>query len=165
MSHVVNAGEVPFNDLGCLFAAFERIGGEIIEGKETFTWYGHWADDSPIPEDLFSPEETERLRKASREERVAAMEAALSRCDHAVRFKGARYEVGIVRREDGRYDVRWDWWGSGGLLAHMGDQKASKLRQAYGIEAMKRTAKMHRQRVVKEVVLADGSVKLLTEAF
>lgn len=163
MSHVVTV-ETRFTDLAALRAAFERIGGQWMEGQKSYRWYGNWMDDSPVPDDLFSPEETARVRGLSRAERSEIMRKALGKCDHAVRFPGASYEVGIVSKADGSYGIRWDFWGSGGLLPKMGDQKASKLVQAYGVEKSRATVKRMGHVVVREQVLANGTVRLVTRA-
>jgi hypothetical protein len=165
MSHVVQTNETTMKDLSCIVKACERLGWQFVEGQQSYAWYGHWADDSPIPDGMFTPERTAELRAASREVRTKAMEKALGKCDHAIKVPGASYEVGIVRKEDGSYSFVWDWWGSGGLVGKMDQRefqaahKGGRFVQAYNVEVAKKVARI-KGYPVKEKTLPNGRVEL-----
>lgn len=165
MSHVVQVNETTMKDLACIKRACERLGWVFQEGKQKYIWYGRWADDSPIPEGMFSSERTAELRAASREVRTIAMQEALGKCDHAIKVPGAAYEIGIVRKPDGSFSFVWDWWGGGGLVAHMDQRefqskhKGGKFTQAYNVEVAKKVARL-KGLPVKEKLLANGKVEL-----
>lgn len=81
-----------------------------------------------------------------------------SPCAHAISHADAAYEVGIVAKEDGTYELAWDNFIAGGLTALIGDH-AENLVQAYAIEAAKNAAMLQGHSVYEEA-LADGSVRL-----
>jgi len=60
-------------------------------------------------------------------------------CDHAIHVPSASYEIGVVQ-SDGRYELRWDDWSSGGLARELGPG-AGRLKQAYAIERVRKEAK------------------------
>jgi hypothetical protein len=143
MSHVAKI-EVEIKDLEALAAAAKRLGGELVK-QSTYTWYGHSVGDYPLPEGFTA--------------------ADLGRCEHAIRFPGAKYEVGVVKRRDGRpgYTLLWDFWQGGyGLTAAIGD-KGQRISQAYGVEAATRAARRQGNSVT-ETQAADGSVVLKVRA-
>ncbi len=158
MSHVVTVN-IEVSDLKALASACKRMGLEFLEGQTSYEWYGHWVDDSPVPDGLFSPEETERVRRMSKGERCAVMNKTLGRCAHAIRVPGSRYEVGVVALANGKFRLTWDWWDTT-LVPKLGGQKAEKLMQAYGVEKTRREALRMGYRV-QEQAQQDGSVKLL----
>ena len=116
-------------------------------------------DDTRLPDGIFSPEETARLRAGSTYDRKAAMEAVMGRCDHEIRVPGAAYSVGVCKKENGRYGLRWDFYSAGGLEQRMGGTKGERLLQAYTIEKTRREAQRRGWRVT-ETKLTGGQVKL-----
>lgn len=119
MSHIAEI-KIKARDLDVLDAAAQRLGGELRRGQRTHAWYGLFVGDSPgiagVPESEYG------------------------KCEHALHFPDARYEVGVVAARDGDgFDLRWDSWCEGGLAAVIG-AGAEKLTQAYGIEAAKAEA-------------------------
>mgnify|MGYP001583548348 CR=1 FL=1 len=123
--------------LDALKLACQRLGLEFRENQATYTWYGYFAGDAPLPEG-FTQED-------------------LGKCQHAIHVPDASYEIGVVFR-DGVYKLLWDSWGAGGLEAALG-KDCNKLRQAYGVEA----AKLEAQRQgysVWETAEENGAVKL-----
>lgn len=82
----------------------------------------------------------------------------LGSCDHALRFPGCNYEVGVVARQGG-YILRWDYFRPGGLARFLGGMQAPKLVQAYGVEKAKLEV-MRKGYRVTESVLQDGSIRL-----
>lgn len=83
-------------------------------------------------------------------------------CDHAVRFRGAKYEIGVVKVAGG-YELKYDDYQSGGLQEFVGP-KAGLLIQAYAIEKTKLTARRQGKRVIGEHRQADGSIMLRLSA-
>lgn len=141
MSHISKI-ETMIQDLGALKAACKRLCFEFVEGQKTYAWFGRWVGDTEMPEGLTVDD--------------------LGKCDHAIKVPGAQYEVGVVKVPGG-YELRWDYFTSGGLMEPLGGQKAGKLMQAYSAEKLKREAPINRQRVIKEKVYANGYVELEIE--
>jgi len=141
MSHVVSI-ETKVKDLQALAQAALRLGGELVVGQTTHKWYGRYMGDSPLPNNVPRSE--------------------LGRCDHAIKFSGAAYEVGVVKVAGG-FELRYDEWSDGGLNNVVGP-KAGRLIQAYAIEKAKRVARQSGKRVIGEQRLSDGSIKLRLSA-
>lgn len=169
MSHVVQTSDVSMKSLEVIKAACERLGWSFLEGKTEYEWFGHWVDDSPVPDAFDTPEVVAKIRAMSIADRKAYMTARIGKCDHAIAVPGAKYQVGLVRKPDGSWSLQWDWFGSGGLVGKMDApefQKAHKgglFTQAYNVEAAKRVARL-RGMAVREVQRADGKVELLVQA-
>lgn len=145
MSHVT-AMATKFSDLDTLRLAVERLGGRLNIGQNKYKWWGAYVGDSQLPA---------HLRGLTNEQ--------LERCDHAAVFPGAKYEVGVVATPDG-FELRFDYWSSGGLLAILGDAQGSRLVQAYSLAAAQ--AEMEAQGFqVSEQLLADGTVELVATSW
>lgn len=138
MSHVVTQ-DAEVHDLEAVERACIRLGWEFKRNQQSFRWFSDgWIDDSPVPRDLFDTEEEyQRVLALSREERVAAMNQLLGRCQHAIGVPGAEYEIGLIQKVNGSYRLAFDWWGPGGL-GFM--QKNNPFPQAYAAELIKMTA-------------------------
>ncbi len=143
MSHVVSC-DIELNDLEAIKAAVTRLGGTWKEGQKTYAWYGRSVGDYPLPAGVTVDQ--------------------LGKCNHAFGFKGASYEVGVTRLANGKYTLMWDFWGSGGLMEHMGNEKAHKFIQAYGVEKAKIEAR-RKGYSAQETTLKDGSIKLVLSKF
>lgn len=125
MSHVTEI-DLEIKDLASLKKACEMMGLEFREGQKTYRWYGHHVGDYPLPKGF----------KAS----------DMGHCEHAIALKDSAYpgetsgnrhdlpyEVGVVRRRDGKegYTLLWDFWRGGfGLQSAIGEG-ANKLRDNY----------------------------------
>ena len=142
MSHVAKI-EIEIRDLAALKAAAARIGGQFLEGQTTYRWFGRHVGDYPLP--------------------TGFEVSDLGKCEHAISVPGASYEVGVVKRRDGKpgYTLIWDFWQSGGLQRALG-KNGDKLIQAYGVEASKRAARRAGYSVT-ESTKADGSVVLTVQ--
>ena len=138
MSHIVDV-QIELRDINAIRAAVKRLGGIWHEGKTSYAWYGRSVGDYPLPEGV---------RKED-----------LGKCDHAFGFPGASYEVGVIKKPNGQYRIQWDFWESGGLMAHMGNEQAHKFCQAYGIEKTKLEARKNGY-LAQESTLADGSIRV-----
>lgn len=139
MSHIAKI-EIEIKDLEALKAACARIGCTYVEGQRTYKWYGVSIGDYPLPSGYTAHD--------------------LGHCDHAIRVPGAAYEIGVVRRRDGKpgYHLLWDFWAEGGLQQQLGTN-GGRLIQAYGIEATRRIARGQGYHVT-ETTQEDGSVVL-----
>jgi hypothetical protein len=138
MSHVAEC-KAELKNLDVIEAAAKRLGGRLVRGQKTYKWFGQWVGDTPMPKGM--------------------TKADLGKCDHAIVFPDASYEVGVRVQSDGTFSLAWDWWGEGRLLPKMGDTGAGKFVQAYGIEAAKRAA-IRKGYVARETAKSDGSVML-----
>lgn len=81
------------------------------------------------------------------------------KCDHAIRFPGAKYEIGIVK-QGADYALNYDDFQSGGLQQKVG-RNCGLLIQSYALEKTKREARRMGSRVVSQTKLKDGSVRLV----
>lgn len=141
MSHVVEC-ETEITDLESLDEAAKDLGGTLVRGQQQYEWYGRWVGDSPMPEGM--------------------TQADLGKCDHAIKFPDCSYEVGVVQKPNGAFGLRYDYWGSGGLERKLGGQKGEKLVQHYGLARAKKAARRLKKKH-QQVVMADGSIKLIVE--
>lgn len=146
MSHITKIG-LQIKDLDALDLACRRLGLELIRGQKTHKWYGRFVGDSPgiagmMPKDY-------------------------GKCEHAIRVKdnAQAYEIGLVRRADGKgYEMVWDSWQGGyGLSKATGydvkDTKATKLRDWYAAEVARK--QMARQGFMVKTIQQDRKVQVL----
>jgi len=113
MSHVDNIsthGE-EFG-LVTLLALCNRKGWQFLEGQETYAWWGRSEGDYPVPAGFTADD--------------------LGKCDHAIRIPGCRYEIGLVKRDNG-YAILADFWESGGLDQVLG-QKGELFVRDYAMQ-------------------------------
>ena len=82
-------------------------------------------------------------------------------CDHAISMKGADHEIGVVRRPDGSYELRWDAFGQQALAAKVGGN-CSKLCQAYSEKVVLKNTKalLARGYAMKRTVNQQGEIKI-----
>lgn len=139
MSHVTKI-DTEIKDLNALAAACQEIGCELIIGQKTYKWFGSYVGDSPLPQGFRKDE--------------------LGKCEHAIKVKdatGQTYEVGVVKRRDGRegYTLLYDYWQGGyGLIKKIGDG-AKTLTREYKIQVASKKARQQGYRVVRSVA-ANG---------
>lgn len=158
MSHVAQC-KVVIKNLDDLEAAAIRLGGSLVRGQKSIRWYGRFVDDSKTWKEFFTPEEAARIAALPRDQRTTIINREMSRADHAIVFKGASYDIGVMKEKDGTFRLRWDQYaGGGGLNAKIGND-GGKFSQAYAIEATKRAARRKGFRV-SEVPQPNGHVKL-----
>ena len=126
--------DLEITDLKTLEKTCKRMGGEFMRDQKTYQWFGRFMNDYPMPEGV----------KVS----------DLGNCEHAIRFPGVNYEVGVMRSRTtkGAYELIWDFWDRG-LKEKMGGSTGGLFKQAYTIEKTKQAAamkgKMCRESVVK----------------
>ena len=141
-----------------LEAAADRLGGTLVLGQKKIKWYGSFVDDSTEWKTFFDEETAKKIAAMPRDARVKIITDYMTKCDHAIKFPGINYEVGVVAAGDGSFRLRYDYYDSG-LKAKLGGKNAGKLAQAYALEAAKRAAKL-KGWMTKEVAQKGGSVKL-----
>jgi hypothetical protein len=156
MSHVAQCSVVVRNLID-LEAAAVRLGGKLIRDKKSIVWYGQFVDDSKTWKTFFTPERAAEIAAMSREARKAIITKEMSRCDHAIKFSGVRYEVGVMAQDDGTFRLRYDEYDYS-LKSKLGPG-GGKLAQAYALEAAKRAARL-KGWMSKEVAQKGGAVKL-----
>jgi hypothetical protein len=152
MSHVAQI-ELEIKDLDALETVCTELGLELVRDQRTYNWYGRSVGDSALP--------------------VGFAKEELGTCEHAIRIKGSKhvgaansrmpYEIGLARCRDGRngYVMLWDtWMGGNGLVEKVGGEKATKLRQGYGVEVAVRQMKRDGHRFVKKE-MKDGKATLV----
>lgn len=139
MSHLAKI-ELEINDLTALDKACKRMGFELMKGQKTYKWYGRWVGDSPLPEGVDK--------------------SKLGTCDHAIKVPGASYEVGVLKKDNGKYGLLWDYWGAGGLPEKIG-KNGGLLKQAYTLEKAKMES-IKKGYFVKEQKL-NGKIQLTVE--
>lgn len=151
MSHVESV-DVTVTDLDAVKAACKRLGVDFIQGKKTYNWFGQHVGDYPLPKGMTEEE--------------------LGKCDHVVKVPGVNYEIGLVKKKDGKgYTLAYDFWGSskngghdgGQLKARFGD-KLQKFVDAYSVEALKRQA-LKKGYMCSEKVLPSGAIQLKVTGF
>lgn len=123
MSHVATI-DLDIRDLDALADACSALGLELRRGQTTYAWYGTSVDDTPLP-----PGRTV---------------ADLGTCAHAIRLRdhveGRDYEIGVVRRADGRgYTLEADSWGPGRRIHEAcGGNSLRGLREQYAANVARR---------------------------
>jgi hypothetical protein len=156
MSHIVDI-ELVITDLDAAIAACKELGGTFHRGQTTHRWYGKFMGDyaTTVP--------------------VSEM----GKCDHAMSWPDAGYEVGLKKQKDGTYRLQFDFYGEGlglPLLKHIGGEvKAGynkqgkreeklvnggcKFRQLYGLHKVMLEAKKKGQTVTRKT-LPNGAIAL-----
>jgi len=157
MSHVSECKTV-YRNLNDVEAAAKRLGGELVRGQKSIRWYNRFVDDSTEWRRMFSEEEANKIAAMPKSQRVKIINKKMSGCDHAIKFKGVGYEVGVWTQPDGTYRLRWDGYDSS-LNRKMGGYEGGHFAQAYGVEAAKRAARRKGWRTV-EKPRADGQIEL-----
>lgn len=143
MSHIAQI-DLDIKDLDSLKKACIDLGLNFNEDKKTYKWWGKSVGDWPLPQGF--------------------TEDDLGKCDHMISVKDADskcYQVGVVRRRDGRpgYTLLWDFFEGGyGLQKAIGDN-GNKLKQAYATNVSMKHARKEGFNVTKKV-LPDGRVIL-----
>ncbi len=117
MSHVTTIDAHESFEIPALKQMCENQGWEWLEGQLTYKWFGRHVGDFPLP-DGFAVDE-------------------MGKCDHAIRVPGAKYEIGVVRK-NGQWKLIYDFWDSslkdklcGTRNGFARDENAGLLKQAY----------------------------------
>jgi hypothetical protein len=128
MSHMA-AIDLEVTDLAALKAAAEYLGLTFMEGQTTWRWFGRWMRD-------YNDQDAAFVQGIKPEE--------YGKCaDHVLTIAGNKsaYEVGVVRRRDGKpgWILLYDFWGPGQALVNLLQgvdkdgkyDRVGKLKQAY----------------------------------
>ena len=125
MSHIADV-RMQIKDLDALNVAVEALGGKLLLGQKTHRWYGKFLNDW----------QSDRAAVNRRDS------STFGTCEHAIKFDGINYEIGVVASTDG-YELIYDAFGSGGT--HDGNKLEGKLgvglpklKQGYGVEVTRR---------------------------
>ena len=139
MSHVATI-DIEVKDLDALEEAVTFLGGELRRGQTSYKWWGRHVGDYPVPAGFTVDD--------------------LGRCEHAAHFAAAGYEIGVVRRRDGRpgYQLLWDF--IDGSLVRVVGKDACNLKREYARVVAKRQAERSGFRVLEQRQ-RDGSVRLV----
>lgn len=153
MSHVATI-EVEITNLQDLRDAAAELGLVFSDGQQTYQWYGEHVGDFPLP-DGFNIEDLGRCEHAIRlndSDRLAARN----------RYGEAPYELGVVRRRDGKpgWTLLWDFFAGGFGLEEKIGPEAGLLKQSIANAATIRTMKTQGYRVASREKLPNGTVKL-----
>ena len=127
MSHV-KTGTVIITDIDCLQLAVESIDGLTFKrDQKTHRWFGVWADD---------------YSKADAAYKNGVDTKDYGKCEHAIECRGSQYDIGVVRRKDGKgYTLVWDFYGSGmSINRKIGDQ-GQLLAKEYNRQVVLKRAK------------------------
>jgi len=148
MSHLV-AVKVKITDLEALAAACVNLGAALVRGVTTYNWFGQTMGDYPLP--------------------AGYTTADLGKCTHVIRIPGVHYEVGVVAKANGQFDLLFDFWGRPGSSRHDGHRLKDefgeglcRLVQHYNVE---RTARLCTQRghQVSRVTQPNGTISLYAQ--
>lgn len=152
MSHITQI-DLHVKDLAALHSACARLGLELVEGQTTYRWYGRiMGGGGPLPKGFAN--------------------ADMGHCDHVIKLNAANtalhgyggglpYEVGVVRRRDGKpgYTLMYDNWLGGYGLEKVTGKGLENVLQMYGVEVARKQARKQGFRV-NETVETDGRIRL-----
>lgn len=113
MSHVITVDMV-ITSLTAFAAACAELGLEFVEGQTRWRWWERHVGDYPLPEGFAVSD--------------------LGHCEHAVRFPGIQWEIGLVRRRDGQegYQPIYDFYGhQGAAMEAIVGKGCKKLEDVY----------------------------------
>jgi hypothetical protein len=146
MSHIADV-RMEIKDLDALRSAVEELGGKLMMHQKTHRWYGKFLNDWQ------SDRAAVNRRDAS----------TFGTCDHAIKFAGINYEIGVVKNGES-FELIYDTFGSGG--SHDGNKLEEllgvglpKLKQGYGVEVTKRQLSRQGYRVTT-ISNPNGSISV-----
>lgn len=142
MSHVATI-DLHVKDLEALVEAAKLLGMELKTGQTTYRWWGRSVGDYPLPEGF----------KAS----------DLGKCEHALTIPGnpRAYEVGVVKRRDGKpgYTLLWDFYGGGYGLRNAIGEDGVKLKGEYSLAVAAKIQRARGYRVERKITA--GKIQLV----
>jgi len=100
MSHVVASGVI-ITDIDCLKAAVAKVMGlHWKENQKTWKWYGKWVNDYSAADAAY---------------KLGIETKDYGKCEHAIKVDGSSYEIGVMKRKDGKgYSLVFDFFGGNG---------------------------------------------------
>lgn len=126
MSHIAKI-ELEVKSLDALIKACTRLGFQFMKDQRTYTWYGRFMGDSPLPEGIKVED--------------------LGKCHHAIKVPTCTYEIGVVKHNN-TYILLWDAWQANLRLAI--GTNAGIIKQAYTTEVARQEAKLKGYRVTEK---------------
>jgi hypothetical protein len=125
--------DLEVTDLKTLTNTAKRLGGELKLNQKSYKWYGRNVGDYPLPEGI--------------------QVSDLGKCEHAIKFPGINYEVGVIKSktQKGAYELLWDFYDRG-LKEKMGGKKAVAFIQHYTMEKVSQAA-MEKGKLCRESVI------------
>ncbi len=84
MSHVSDC-DVLFKDLDLVEKMVAPFGGHLMRGQTTHKWYNRFMNDWDDPQAAVNRRDP----------------ATFGKCDHAIKFDGINYEIGLVKEAGG----------------------------------------------------------------
>lgn len=126
MSHVVTS-PVIITSLACLKRAVASFGKlHWCEGQKTHRWYGRWVKDYHMDDAAY---------------KLGIDPKTYGKCEHAIRVDGSNYDIGVVKRKDGKgYSLVWDFFGTGRQINEVIGDGAEHLLVAYQKEYLQQFA-------------------------
>ncbi len=114
----------------------------------------------------------EALKRALAEMQLAVVEAPAGqsvsvrgyrgqKLDAALSIDMGTYDIGVVRSEDGTFDLVADWWGVETTKGVSEEEMKSRLRQRYAYHNVLMACEARGYEVEEEVNQEDGSVQLV----
>jgi hypothetical protein len=175
--------ELEVTDRAALEDAAERCGLVAVNTFE-FDWYGRYQADYQGADAAYragidpaeygkctfalvqqdSPLGKAELAARAKGERLTSLEADAIRVrEYGKGWRNSRkpYSIGVIEQPGGGYRLAYDNWQGGYGLRDKVGADVNKLKQAYGVEAVRHEARRQRQQVVSEVPLEDGSVRIM----
>lgn len=117
MSHVVTS-PVIVQSLACLkkaLAKFPKL--KWREGQTRWKWYGRWMND---------------YSQADAAYKLGIEPQDYGKCEHAIHMDGVEYEIGVMKRKDGKgYSLVWDFFGCGHRINEYIGDGAEQLMTEY----------------------------------
>lgn len=152
MSHVATI-EIEITNLQDLKAAVAELGLEWAEGQQLYNWYGEHVGDYPLPAG-FAIEDLGRCEHAIK---LGLQDRAEAYARHGV----MPYEIGVVRRRDGKpgWALLWDFFAGGFGLEDKIGKDAGRLKQAIATAASIRTMQAQGWRAQRKT-LDNGTVQI-----
>tara|TARA_R110000765_G_scaffold76584_1_gene150080 strand:+ start:1785 stop:2246 length:462 start_codon:yes stop_codon:yes gene_type:complete len=148
MSHIADV-QMQIKDLDALKSAVEKLGGTLVLGQQTHKWFGKFLND-------WNSDRAAVNRRDS---------STFGTCDHAIKFDGINYEIGVVGSEAGYYELIYDTFGAGDehdgskLEEALGGEGLPKLKQGYGVEVTRRQLSRQGYRVTT-IDNSDGTISV-----
>lgn len=97
--------------------ACKELGLEFVEGQKTIRWFGKWMRDYDAADAAY---------------KLGIKPEEYGKCDHAIRVSGSGYDIGVLKRPSGGYQIYWDFYGTGHAITKaVGGTSAPKLMQSY----------------------------------
>lgn len=128
-----------------LAAACKELGLTFVPHQKTYQWFGTWVNDYGAADAAY---------------RNGIDPKDYGKCEHAIQMPGCTYEIGVVKRPDGKgLTLIYDFYGPGSKIKNALGQGCEKLKQFYGVHKATLAAKAKGYMVARKT-LTDGTIKL-----